>query len=110
MPSFFYSVNSQFFKRYLRFVPVAIIILLCAGARGAVTLPISVPRTLVAAADSPPQIRLEWRGSREGIGSVSYEIYRNGTAYASSTSPAYVDVAVLPGTTYSYQVQVLDSA
>ena len=71
---------------------------------------VSVPAGISATASCPPQITLSWTASSGGIGEVSYDIYRNGSHYAYTTSSQYRDVSVYPAMSYLYQVFAVDNA
>ena len=64
---------------------------------------------LTAAASSPPEVMLSWAAPASGTG-FSYEVYRNGSPCASTTSTQYKDVSVYPAASYSYQVFTYDGA
>lgn len=70
---------------------------------------VTVPSEFAATASSPPEITLSWAASSGGIGGISYDLYRNGTHYAYTTSTHYKDVSVYPATSYSYQVFAVDN-
>jgi chitodextrinase len=74
--------------------------------------PPSIPTGLRAAAGGPAGISLSWNASTDNVRVVKYQLIRNGVAtpIAEPASTAFVDAAVAPGTTYSYQVRALDAA
>ena len=59
----------------------------------------------------PNRVDIQFPGDVDdpiGIGVAFYQLWRNGTYVAFSTTPEFSDTAVSPGTTYTYQVQALD--
>ena len=72
---------------------------------GQVVQPLSAPTNL--SATSPTQYpALTWDAES---GATSYNVYRNGTKIASTTTNAYTDTSVAPDTTYSYYVTAVNA-
>jgi hypothetical protein len=76
------------------------------------TIPPSTPGAFTAQATGPTSAALSWTASTDNVGVASYTILRGGTAIGSVPvgTTSYVDNAVSPGTTYSYQVAAKDAA
>ncbi len=64
------------------------------------------PVTLSAAGGQSRQVSLGWSG---GGGATSFDIYRNSTYIANTTSMSYVDTGLADGTSYSYYVVAKNS-
>ena len=73
-------------------------------------MPPSVPTALTTTLISRSQIDLAWNPSADNISVSKYRIYRNGLAYAYSTTGSYSDSNVKSGTTYKYTVAAIDSS
>jgi len=73
-------------------------------------MPPSVPTALTTTLISRSQIDLAWNPSADNIAVSKYRIYRNGLAYAYSTTGSYSDSNVKSGTTYKYTVAAIDSS
>lgn len=55
-------------------------------------------------------VTLAWTAPADPIAPVSgYDVYRNGVAIATTTTPSYVDSTVVAGTTYAYAVDAIDT-
>lgn len=87
---------------------------LCAGAyeyngsaQGTDTTPPTTPGTPSGSAGAY-QISLTWTASTDAREVLGYRVYRNGTLVAGTTTNAYTDVSVTPGTAYNYVVQAYD--
>jgi hypothetical protein len=69
-----------------------------------------VPANLSAKAVSTSQINLTWDASIDPFGTVAgYDVYRNGVFIVSTTTNAYNDSGLSPGTEYTYTVSAFDS-
>lgn len=66
------------------------------------TNPPSTPTNLTATANSSSQVTLSWTASTGNV--AGYQILRNGSEIASSTTNNYSDNTVSPSTTYTYNV------
>ena len=79
--------------------------------------PPSVPASLAASPSSSSQITLSWAGSTDPnvtgqvtSGVAGYQVFRNGTALATTTATAVTDSGLTASTTYSYTVSAIDAA
>ncbi|HSW85417.1 MAG TPA: Ig-like domain-containing protein [Candidatus Saccharimonadales bacterium] len=72
--------------------------------------PPTQPTNLVATAASSSQINLTWNPSSDNIGVTGYDVYRNGTKIATSSTNSFGDVGLSPSTSYSYFVIARDAA
>ncbi len=77
--------------------------------------PPTAPTNLTATAASSSQINLSWTASTSRIGLANYVLQRcqgagcaNFAQIATPTATTYTDTGVLPGTSYSYQVEAID--
>ncbi|WP_374510998.1 carbohydrate binding domain-containing protein [Niveibacterium sp.] len=77
----------------------------CASAD---TVAPSAPTGLMGSTVTPSSVTLSWTASTDNVGVVSYNIYRNGTKVASSTTTSYIDSGA-SGTTV-YTVSAVDAA
>jgi len=55
-------------------------------------------------------LTLSWTASLDNVGVTGYRILRNGTQVATSATAGYVDAALTPATSYTYQVIAVDAA
>jgi PKD repeat protein len=55
-------------------------------------------------------VQLGWTAASDNVGVTGYEIYRNNTLLAVSTSTAYADMGTVPGASYTYHVVARDAA
>ncbi|MDX1628405.1 MAG: S8 family serine peptidase [Fulvivirga sp.] len=74
------------------------------------TTPPSQVTGLSATAVSTSQIDLTWDAATDDTGVSYYNIYRDGSVVATSTTTSYSDTGLSAGTTYSYQVSAVDAA
>ena len=65
---------------------------------------------LTATSAGTSQIDLTWNAATDNVGVESYNIYRDGSLIASSSSTSYSDTGLSSGTTYSYEVNAVDAA
>ena len=79
--------------------------------------PPTAPGNLTATAASTTQIGLSWTASTSSIGIADYVVERCQGAgcisfaqIATVTGTSYIDTGLLPGASYSYQVQAVDTA
>jgi chitodextrinase len=73
------------------------------------TTPPTVPTGLSGTVGAQ-EIDLGWQPSSDDVGVTGYDIYRNGTKIASTTSTTYADSSVRQGRTYKYRVDAYDAA
>jgi hypothetical protein len=80
----------------------------CGGGPPDVTAP-SVPQGVQASSNGSSSIDLTWQASSDPeTGVPSYRIYRNGANVGQSNTPAYSDLGLADGTTYSYEVSAVN--
>lgn len=70
----------------------------------------TVPGTPTATTTTDRSVTLSWAASTDNVGVTGYQIFRNGTMIATSTSPTYTDTGLTASTAYTYQVLALDAA
>jgi endoglucanase len=70
----------------------------------------SVPTALTASAVSGSSVTLNWAASTDNVGVTGYDVLRDGTVVASSTSTAYQVTGLTPNTSYSFAVRAKDGA
>jgi fibronectin type 3 domain-containing protein len=71
--------------------------------------PPAAPASLTAVwAGGPSRVELSWPAATDDLGVVGYEVSRDGSVLGTTTSTAFSDSAVAPGTTYSYAVVAID--
>jgi chitodextrinase len=70
----------------------------------------STPTNLVAVAVSATQVNLSWNPSADNIGVVNYEVFRNGSTIAYTTTTTFGDSGLISGATYQYYVKAKDAA
>ncbi len=72
----------------------------------------SAPGTPVASATTSTQTTLAWAAAIDNIGVTAYDMYRNGTKIASTTSSTLTltDSGLVRGTSYTYAVRARDAA
>lgn len=70
--------------------------------------PPTAPSALTGTILSWNEIRLDWGASSDNVGVVSYEIYRDGGFYASTSDPWFIDTAP-QNHSQSYSVYALDA-
>lgn len=72
------------------------------------TTPPSTPTSLQATAISSSQINLSWDASTGSGAPLYYRVYRDGKFISYSPTTSYLDIGVLPNTTYNYQVSAYE--
>jgi chitodextrinase len=70
----------------------------------------TAPTTLAATAVSSSQINLNWSASTDNVGVTGYDVYRNGTKIATSTTTSFGDTGLSASTSYSYYLIARDAA
>jgi glucose/arabinose dehydrogenase/PKD repeat protein len=70
----------------------------------------SAPTGLKATPASPTQINLSWTASTDNVGVTGYQVFRNGTLIATTTTNSYSNTGLTPNTSYSYSTKALDAA
>lgn len=74
------------------------------------TTPPSVPTNLAATPISTTQINLAWTASTDDIAVSGYNVVRDGTPIATTTSPSFSNTGLTANTTYTYAVRAFDAA
>lgn len=69
----------------------------------------TVPATLSADAVSSVRIELAWTPATDDFGDVTYRVLRDGGMIAETAETTYADTGLVAETTYTYQVQTVDS-
>lgn len=69
----------------------------------------TTPTGLTASATAPTTIHLAWTASTDNVGVAGYEIQRDGSTIATSTTTSYNDTGVTPNTTHTYKVRAKDA-
>jgi chitodextrinase len=69
----------------------------------------SVPSNLSGSAVSTSQINLTWTASTDNVGVAGYQVFRNGTKIAETTSTSFGDTGLVAGTEYTYFVRAFDA-
>ena len=70
----------------------------------------SVPAGLATGTMTVSSVTLTWTPSTDNVGTIGYDILRDGSILGSSTSASYTDTTAVGGTTYSYTVRAKDLA
>ena len=72
--------------------------------------PPTAPSNLAATAVGQTRVDLTWTASIDNIGVTGYQVVRNGSQIATSTTTTYSDTTVSAGMTYEYLVRAYDAA
>lgn len=74
--------------------------------------PPTTPGGVAASATSSTSVRVTWSASTDAVGVAGYGVYRGGTLIATLASNAaeYLDVTLVPSSTYQYSVDAFDAA
>ncbi|MDB5165054.1 MAG: exoglucanase [Candidatus Saccharibacteria bacterium] len=72
--------------------------------------PPSVPTGLASSATTATSISLSWAAATDNVGVAGYNILRNGTQLATTTTTSYTNTGLTPSTSYSYTIQAYDAA
>ena len=70
----------------------------------------TTPAGLTAGTTTATSAALMWSAATDNVGVAGYDILRDGTAVATSTTPSYTDNGLTPDTSYSYAVRARDAA
>ncbi len=70
----------------------------------------STPSSLKALLAGTTQVVLTWAATKDNVGVVAYEVYRDGVKVGETPKTNYVDSGVAPGTRHGYQVVARDAA
>ncbi len=82
---------------------------LTASTQAAVDTTPSVPTGPAALVQSDRSVRLTWNASTGGSGTISYRVFRNGSAIATKTTNLFLSDKPAAGT-HSYQVRAIDAS
>lgn len=74
------------------------------------TTPPSVPAGLQTSNIASTTVTVSWTPSSDNVAVVGYQIFRDGTRVATTTSPSYVDTGLAASTTYVYTVAAYDGS
>jgi hypothetical protein len=69
----------------------------------------SIPTNLKATS-TKFQVNLTWDPSTDNVGTVSYNLYREGVKIASTSTNSYIDYGLDSGTSYTYSIAAFDAA
>ena len=70
----------------------------------------TTPAGLAAGTTTATSVALTWSAATDNVGVAGYDILRDGTAVATSTTPSYTDTGLTPDTSYTYAVRARDAA
>jgi len=70
----------------------------------------SAPTNLVSSTTTANSTQLSWTASSDNVGVTGYDIYRNGSYLASTTSTSYSVTGLSASTPYSFYVRAKDAA
>lgn len=100
--------------QHLKLMGMVFLLMVLAGILSAVLAadvrPPSQPTNLKASVVSTSQINLTWTSSRDNVRVSGYRVYRNNSFIGQTSSPAYGNTGLNPGTNYTYQVQAVDTS
>lgn len=75
------------------------------------TTPPTVPGSVIAAPQSPVEIKISWAASADNKGVAGYRVYRGADQVATITNGlTYTDKGLSPATAYTYAVRAYDAA
>lgn len=74
------------------------------------TIPPSVPTGLASTLITETSVQLIWNASTDNVAVTGYEVYRNGSLAASTSSASAVISGLTAGTTYAFTVKSKDAA
>jgi len=69
----------------------------------------SVPTDVRALVASQSEVAVIWQASSDDIGVASYKVYRNGELIGETAFSSFIDSGLDSSTTYSYEVEAVDS-
>lgn len=70
---------------------------------------VTAPTSVSASTVGSTYILLNWSGATAQAGIAHYNVYRNGVFVGTTTTASDPDNTVLPGVTYTYQIQTVDT-
>jgi chitodextrinase len=74
------------------------------------TTPPTVPLNLASSNTTTNSTTLSWNASSDNVGVSGYQIFRDGVAVGTTSSPSFTDTGLQSATTYSYSVKAYDAA
>jgi Glycosyl hydrolases family 16 len=74
------------------------------------TTPPSAPTNLSSPSHTDVSASLTWNASTDNVGVTGYQIFRNGSQVATSSTTSFTDAGLTASTTYSYVVKAVDAA
>ncbi|WP_035803766.1 glycoside hydrolase family 6 protein [Kitasatospora mediocidica] len=77
---------------------------------GGDTTPPSSPTGLSVTGTTASSVSLSWTASTDNVGVTGYDVYRNATKVATSTTTGYTDSGLTAATAYQYTVTAHDAA
>src|SRR4051794_7007290 len=80
-----------------------------AAGGGDTTAP-STPGNLTSPSHTASSVSLSWAASTDNVGVTGYQIFRNGTQVATSTTTSYTNSGLAASTSYSFTVKAVDAA
>ena len=72
------------------------------------TTPPSTPGNLTATATAPNKVSLAWGLSTDNSKVAGYKIYRNDVKISATSGTTFINLNLIPGTTYVYSVEAYD--
>ncbi|BDX39082.1 hypothetical protein CYCD_24370 [Tenuifilaceae bacterium CYCD] len=70
----------------------------------------TAPTNLAASSIAQTTLTLSWTASTDNVGVTGYDVYKNGTLLASTTSTTYSVTGLTAGTSYSFYVKAKDAS
>ena len=80
------------------------------GGGGSDTTAPSVPGGLTATGTTASSTTLSWSASTDNVGVTGYQVFRNGSQVATTSSTSYTDTGLSSATGYAYTVKAVDAA
>lgn len=74
------------------------------------TVPPTVPAGLTAGTATTSSVPVTWTASTDAVGVDRYDVFVDGTAAGSSTTPAFTVVGLAPSSTHTVEVEAVDAA
>lgn len=74
------------------------------------TTPPTIPTNLQSSNITSTSVQLSWTASTDSSGVAGYQVFRNGTQIATTSSTRYSDNSVSPSTSYTYAVAAYDTS
>ncbi|WP_281292748.1 glycoside hydrolase family 6 protein [Kitasatospora viridis] len=80
------------------------------SSSGGDTTPPSTPTGLTVTGTTASSVSLSWTASTDNVGVTGYDVYRNGSKLATSSTTGYTDTGLTAATAYQYTVAAYDAA